>query len=66
MAAAWLLHGRIVANDLVICRNSCGGHRIRLVALIYLQQIFSEPSTGKFGPGSEIASSNAENFPEVK
>jgi hypothetical protein len=51
---------------LVICRNGCGGHRIRLVALIYLQQIFSEPSTGKFGPGSEIASSYAEDFPEVK
>jgi hypothetical protein len=51
---------------LVICRNGCGGHRIRLVALVCLQQIFSEPSTGKFGSGSEIASSYDENFPEVK
>jgi hypothetical protein len=66
MATAWLPHGRIVANHLVISWNGRGGHRIKLLALIYLQQIFSEPSTGKFGPGSEIASSYAENFPEVK
>jgi hypothetical protein len=37
--AAWLLHARIVANHLVICRNGCGGRRIRLVALICRQHI---------------------------